>query len=63
MKGIFTVNGDGLENRRHYGDDFVVGPRRIDREGINIEKQIERFGEWLKGKVKSAGDSGFVEDL
>ena len=49
LKGIFTVNGAGLET------GALIG------EGINIEKQIERFGEWLKRKVKSNGDSGFVE--
>ncbi len=61
LKGIFTVNGDGLETGGTMVMILSLVLGALIGEGINIEKQIERFGEWLKGKVKSSGDSGFVE--
>ena len=46
-KGIFTVNGDGLETGGTMVMILSLVLGALIGEGINIEKQIERFGEWL----------------
>ena len=53
LKGIFTVNGAGLETGGTMVLILSLVLGALIGEGINIEKQIERFGEWLKRKVKS----------
>lgn len=61
LKGMFTVNGEGLETGGAMVLILSLVLGALIGEGINIEKQFERFGEWLKRKVKSNGDSQFVE--
>ena len=61
LKGMFTVNGEGLETGGTMVLILSLVLGALIGEGINIEKQFERFGEWLKRKVKSSGDSRFVE--
>lgn len=61
LKGMFTVNGEGLETGGAMVLILSLVLGALIGEGINIEKQFERFGEWLKRKVKSNGDSRFVE--
>lgn len=40
---------------------FAIGA--LIGEGLNIERRMEQFGEWLKIKTKSEGDSSFVESF
>ena len=61
LRGIFTVKDGFLETG---GTMLMIASLTIGAllgELINIEAQIERFGEWLKDKAKSSGDTKFVE--
>lgn len=61
LKGIFVITEAGLETS---GTMLMIGSLTIGAvigELINIEKQMERFGEWLKEKARSSGDTRFVE--
>lgn len=60
-RGIFTVKDGFLETG---GTMLMIASLTIGAllgELINIEAQMERFGEWLKEKAKSSGDTKFVE--
>ena len=61
LRGIFTVKDGFLETG---GTMLMIASPTIGAllgELINIEAQMERFGEWLKYKAKSSGDNKFVE--
>lgn len=61
LKGIFIITEAGLETS---GTMLMIASLTIGAvigELINIEKQMERFGEWLKEKARSSGDTRFVE--
>ena len=61
LRGIFTVKDGFLETG---GTMLMIASLTIGSllgELINIEAQMERFGEWLKDKAKSSGDTKFVE--
>lgn len=61
LRGIFTVKDGFLETG---GTMLMIAFLTIGAllgELINIEAQMERFGEWLKDKAKSSGDNKFVE--
>ena len=61
LRGIFTVKDGFLETG---GTMLMIASLTIGAllgELINIEAQMERFGEWLKDKAKSSGDTKFVE--
>ena len=61
LKGIFVITEAGLETS---GTMLMITSLTIGAvigELINIEKQMERFGEWLKEKARSGGDTKFVE--
>ncbi len=61
LRGIFTVKDGFLETG---GTMLMIASLTIGAllgELINIEAQMERFGEWLKEKAKSSGDTKFVE--
>ena len=61
LRGIFTVKDGSLETG---GTMLMIASLTIGAllgELINIEAQMERFGEWLKDKAKSSGDTKFVE--
>ena len=61
LRGIFTVKDGFLETG---GTMLMIASLTIGAllgELINIETQMERFGEWLKDKAKSSGDTKFVE--
>lgn len=61
LKGIFVITEAGLETS---GTMLMITSLTIGAvigELINIEKQMERFGEWLKEKARSSGDTKFVE--
>lgn len=61
LKGIFVITEAGLETS---GTMLMITSLTIGAvigELINIEKQMECFGEWLKEKARSSGDTKFVE--
>ena len=61
LRGIFTVKDCFLETG---GTMLMIASLTIGAllgELINIEAQMERFGEWFKEKAKSSGDTKFVE--
>ena len=61
LRGIFTVKDGFLETG---GTMLMIASLTIGAllgELINIEAQMERFGEWRKEKAKSSGDTKFVE--
>lgn len=61
LRGIFTVKDGFLETG---GTMLMIASLTIGAllgELINIEAQMERFGEWHKEKAKSSGDTKFVE--
>lgn len=61
LKGLFVITEAGLETS---GTMLMIASLTIGAvigELINIEKQMERFGEWLKEKARSSGDTKFVE--
>lgn len=61
LKGLFVITEAGLETS---GSMLMIASLTIGAvigELINIEKQMERFGEWLKEKARSSGDTKFVE--
>ena len=60
LRGIFTVKDGFLETG---GTMLMIASLTIGAllgELINIEAQMERFGEWLKVKTGNGGDAGFV---
>ena len=61
FSGIFTVRGDKLETGGTMLMIISLTLGALLGELINIELQMERFGEWLKEKARSSGDSKFVE--
>lgn len=60
LQEVFTVTQDGLESG---GTMMMIGSFAIGvllGELLNLEGKMERFGEYLKRKSKSDGDSSFV---
>ncbi len=61
FSGIFTITDGKLESG---GTMLMIASLTIGAligELINIEAQMERFGEWLKVKAKSSNDTKFVD--
>lgn len=61
LEKMLTISGEGLKSR---GSFMMIGCFTggvLLGEWLDIEGRMERFGEWLKKKSKSEGDSSFVE--
>lgn len=61
LEEMMTVSQGGLKSG---GTMMMIGSFAIGAligEWLNIELQMEQFGEWLKIKTKSDGDAAFVE--
>ncbi len=61
FSGIFTITDGKLESG---GTMLMIASLTIGAfigELINIEAQMERFGEWLKVKAQSSNDTKFVD--
>ena len=61
FSGIFTITDGKLESG---GTMLMIASLTIGAllgELINIEAQMERFGEWLKVKARSSSDTKFVD--
>ena len=61
LKEIFKVQGDGLYTNGIMMMVICFTLGAIVGEWINIEKYTEQFGEFLKKKAKSEGDTRFVD--
>lgn len=61
LKEIFKVSGDGLTTNGTMMMVICFALGAIVGEWINIEKYTEQFGEFLKRKAKSEGDTRFVD--
>ena len=61
MQHMLTVDGNTLGTQ---GTMMVLGSLTLGAligEGINIEKRIEQFGQWLKHKTGNSGDAAFID--
>lgn len=61
LKEIFSVAGGGLETGGTMMLIFSLVLGSLAGEWINIELWMERFGVWIKSKVKGKDDPRFVE--
>lgn len=61
LKGMFSVRGTALETTGTMVMILSLVVGGLLGEMINVEDKIENFGEWLKQKARSSGDSKFVE--
>lgn len=61
LKGMFVVHGPTLNTGGSMVMILSLVIGGLLGEAINIEEKIENFGEWLKQKARSSGDSKFVE--
>lgn len=61
LKGIFVIHGSALDTTGTMVMIISLVVGGLLGEVINIEDKIESFGEWLKQKARSGGDSKFVE--
>lgn len=61
LKGLFSVTEKGLETHGTMLMIISLTVGALIGELINIEDKMERFGEWLKEKARSSGDTKFVE--
>ena len=61
LKGIFVVNGSGLETTATMIMILSLVLGGIIGEVINIEKWLDVFGEWIKAKVRVKNDNRFVD--
>lgn len=62
LTGLLKISPEGVISTT--GTAVLIGSLVVGAligEWINIEHWLERFGEWLKIKAKSGGDSRFVE--
>lgn len=61
LEGMFKISENKIETAgtMMLVVSLVIGA--LIGESINIERRMEQFGEWLKKKVTTKGDSTFVE--
>ena len=61
LKEIFVIQADGIATQGVMMMVICIAIGAIVGEWINIEKYTEQFGEFLKRKAKSEGDTRFVD--
>lgn len=61
LKGMLTIKGNILETGGTMVLIFALVAGSLLGEWINIEKWMERFGEWIKRKTSGRDDPRFVE--
>lgn len=61
LKEMFSVDGNSLQSGGTMMMIFSMALGALVGEWINIERWLERFGEWIKKKVKGKDDPRFVE--
>ncbi|MDD4699629.1 MAG: DUF554 domain-containing protein [Oscillospiraceae bacterium] len=61
LKGIFVINGSGLETTGTMIMILSLVIGGIIGELINIEKWLDVFGKWIKIKVRVKNDNRFVD--
>ncbi len=60
MEGMLNISGAEIHSGKSMLVVLCLALGTIIGELIGIEKGFERFGEWLKRKTGSGGDTGFV---
>lgn len=60
MEGMLRINGSEISSGRSMLVVLCLALGTIIGELIGIERDFERFGEWLKRRTGNSGDSGFV---
>ncbi|MBR1470597.1 MAG: DUF554 domain-containing protein [Lachnospiraceae bacterium] len=60
MQGMMKIDGNSLVSGRSMLIVLCLALGTVAGELIGIEKQFERFGEWLKDKSGNSGDKEFV---
>lgn len=58
---MLVISGSGISAKGGYALIFSLVFGAILGEGIDLDRQIERFGTWLKQKTGNAKDASFVE--
>lgn len=58
---MLVISGEKITTRGTYVLIFALVPGAILGELINIDRQLERFGIWLRRKTGNAGDPTFVD--
>lgn len=61
MEKMLQISGDGLASGYSIFITVCLVLGALVGEICNIERQFERFGEWLKQKTHSGGDNSFVD--
>lgn len=61
LKGMFTINGGTIETGGTMMMIFTMALGALVGEWLNVERALERFGEWIKKRVKGKDDPRFVE--
>ena len=61
MQHMLTIEANALNTQ---GTMMVLASLTLGAligEGINIEKRVDQFGEWLKRKTGNSGDAAFID--
>ncbi len=58
---MLVVNGDGFDTQKSLLLTLAIALGTIVGSAVNLEKGLDRFGNWLKAKSKSSDDNGFTD--
>ena len=58
---MLVVNAEGFDTQKSILLTLAMALGTIVGSLIDLEKQLERFGDWLKAKSKSDDDNGFTD--
>lgn len=57
---MLVINGDGFDTQKSLLLTIAMALGTIIGAALNLEKGLEKFGDWLKTKSKSTDDKGFT---
>lgn len=58
---MLTINGDGFDTQKSMLLILSMVLGTIVGSALNLERLLERFGDWLKARSKSDSDNGFTD--
>ena len=58
---MLVINGDGFDTQKSMLLTLALALGTIVGSALNLERVLERFGNWLKAKSKSDADNGFTD--
>lgn len=58
---MLVINQDGFDTQKSMLLTLALALGTIVGSAVNLEKGVERFGDWLKAKSKSESDKGFTD--